>query len=175
MKAPPPHHGGGRAPLLSKVSVKTPPLHHGGDNAPLSSNHQNQQHERKKHQHFTIKEQAQVIEYNIRLNFESSLILHSTTPHHNPQSLLSATKLHMAGDSKALATIQASTLRQLLESAPVSLLSELEEMVVFDTGAAQAVSYDRKYFVGTIRTINERLAAIGAELDVAGIGMISVE
>ena len=33
--APPPHHGGNRAPLLNKVRVKTPPPHHGGDSAPL--------------------------------------------------------------------------------------------------------------------------------------------
>ena len=89
-----------------------------------------------------------------------------------PQSLLAATKRHMAGDSLGLTMIQASTLRQLLETAPASLLSELEEMVIFDTWATRAVSYDKNDFIGTLRPITKRLAGIGVGLDVVGIGMI---
>jgi len=121
------------------------------------------------------KEQARIIENNIRLFFETSIRLHSTSPKHTPQSLLAATKRHMAGDSAGLTSITASTLRQLLQTAPASLLSEIEEMVIFDTGATRAVSYDENDFVGPLRPITKRLAGIGAGLDVEGIGTIRWE
>ena len=72
----------------------------------------------------------------------------------------------------ALTTIQSSMLRQLLEAAPAFFLSELEEMVIFDAGATQALLYNEKDFVGPIRPINKRLAGIGAGLDVVGYGII---
>mgnify|MGYP000010813628 FL=1 len=170
-KAPPPLHGGASAPLRNKVSVKTPPPLHGGDSAPLSTNPKQQSDERE----IPIikrKEQARIIENNIRLFFETSIRLHSTSPKYTPQSLLAATKRHMAGDSEGLTSTTASTLRQLLQTAPASLLSEIEEMVIFDTGATRAVSYDENDFVGPLRPITKRLAGIGAGLDVAGIGTI---
>ena len=104
MKAPPPHHGGDSALMLNKVSVKTPPHHHGGDSAPLSSKIKNRRIRGRTPTSY-YKEQARVIKNNIHLFFDASLILLSTIPHHNHQSLLSPTKLHMAGDSTALTTI----------------------------------------------------------------------
>ena len=162
------------APLFNKVSVKTPPPHHGGDSAHVSSINKQQTYERENN-HTTTKEQAQIIANSICLFFDTSLTLHSTKPQHTPQSLLTATKLHMTGDSSGLTMIQASVLRQLLETAHASLLSQLEDMVIFDTEATRAVSYDEKEFLGPIRQTKKRLAGIGAGLDVVGSGMIRWE
>ena len=146
VKAPPPHHGGDSAPLYNKVSVKTPPLHHGGGSAPLSTiNHQSQSNERERNI-ITRKQQARIIETNIRLFFETSICLHSTSPQLTHQSLLAATQLHMKSTKEnplGLTVLQASTLRQLLETAPALLLLELEEMVIFDKGASCVVRYKR--------------------------------
>ena len=59
----------------------------------------------------------------------------------------------MIGYSSGITMIQASTLRQLLETAPASVLSELEDMVIFDTRTMRAISYDKKDFVGPIMPI----------------------